>query len=72
MEEIYGDFEHLILIDLHHHQQVSEPHLADLDALLATGHCLLQPLVLTLEELRVEVCNASGQYFEYVSVLALD
>lgn len=60
MEEIYSNLEHLILIDLHHHKQVSKPHLADLDAILAASHCLLQPLVLTLEELRVKISNASG------------
>lgn len=72
MEEIYGNFEDLILIYLHHHQKVSETHLADLNAFFTASHCLLQPLVLALEELGVKVGYSSGQYFEHVSVLAFD
>ncbi len=40
MEELDGDFEHLVVVEFHHHQQVLESGVAHFYPLIAI-HCLL-------------------------------
>jgi hypothetical protein len=59
MEKIYSNLEDLIFINLHHHQDVSEAHKANLDCLFTASHSFLKPIALIFEKLRVKVSNAS-------------
>lgn len=68
VEELDCDFEDLVLVDAHHHQQVPESKVTYLHKLFIAKHCLAKPTVLVAEEFRVEVGDASGQYLEDVSV----
>ena len=69
VEEIYCDLEDLVFVNLHHQQQVFETQLTHLDALFVASDCPRDPVVLTLEELRVEVGNSSGQCLENILIL---
>lgn len=59
MEELNGDLEDLIVIQFHHHQEILEASLTDLDALVITIHCQLKPGILTFEKLGVKVDDSS-------------
>lgn len=60
VEEVDGDLEHLVFFYFHHHEQVLESVVADPDCMFVTCNCSLQPLVLILEELGIEVGDAPG------------
>ena len=72
MKEIYGDFEYLVFIYLHHYQDVFEAHVTDLYCLLAASHCFFKPVTLILEKLRVKISNASSQYLKDIPILLPD
>lgn len=72
VEKFDGNLEHLIIIQLHHHEQIPETSLADLNSLLVPiNHCI-DPIILSLEKLWVKVCDSPRKDFKNVSVLFLD
>ncbi len=71
MKEIDGDLEDLVLVYLHHHQDVSKSHMAYLYALFTSSHCLLKPVMLILKELGIEVSYSSCKYLENIPVFLL-
>ena len=72
MEEIDGNFKHLIVIDFHHHDDVSEANPANIDSVLVTIHCLLEPFILVFEKLRIKVSDSSRQYLKDIAILLFD
>lgn len=72
MEEINCDFKHLIIIDFHHHDDVSETNPTNIDSILVTIHCLLKPFILVFEKLRIKVGDSPCQYFKDVAILFFD
>jgi hypothetical protein len=72
MEEINGDFEDLIVIDFHHHDDVSEANPANIDSVLVTIHRLLEPFILIFEKLRIKVGDSPRQYLKDIAILLFD
>jgi len=60
VEELYCNFEDLILVYSHHHYEVSESEVANLDVLLIVNNCELKPLVLIFEKFTVKVGDSSS------------
>ena len=69
MEEIYGYFKDLIVINFHHHYDIAETDPANVDSILVTRHCLLKPFILIFEKLRIEVSDPPRQNLKDIAVL---
>lgn len=72
LKEFYCDFENLILVDFHHHYQVFEAILTNLNILFVASNCCIEPKVLSFEELAVKIGNPFGQDLENASVSLFD
>jgi len=60
MEKLNSDFKDLIFIDFHHHNQVPEAVIANLNTFLVVYDCKLDPGVLILKKFAIKVGNPSG------------
>lgn len=72
MKEIYGDFEDLVLVNLHHHNNVVKAHLANANSFFISSHCPFQPLKLIFEKLRVEVGDSPSEDFKDIAIPLLN
>ena len=72
MEKVNSDFEDLILINFHHHKNISKSHLAYFDSFFTSGNCHFEPIKLIFEELRIEVGYSSCQDLEDISISFFD
>lgn len=64
VEKLNADFEHLIIVNSHQHQQVHETELTDLNQVWVALNCELKPLGLFLEELAKKITDSPRQNFK--------